>query len=627
MLCALLAFTGACTPSGPAEAPAFFLRQVRPKDHKRVGVFLNEALHFNFSADVDPTSVTRESIVVRRCAPRVQGEPGGVPLELAAGSFQIRRNQVTFLPDLGCSPGLLDGGFLPGAEYEVILRGFPLPDGLRSVDGRILNCTYAFRLETVSAEEPAGQLFDDERLGQVELLKIRAERPRAGESPRDPDLEGKSIPPLGPLYLTCAKPLDPRSVKNFEFELISVPPPEDTSDQGRPQQAQPRRRMPLRMELIENTRDRGAVLELSPQTFLEPGEYHLHHDQHVSIRDYGNNEVLSSAMAGAGSKIVVSDTGGTLVETFLDSSRSSSLPVPGVDGTACWSGNGVVSIRYPRAAGDGSDGTCVLTGPFGGVDLQATRLTVESGSRTELLSAPGTVCLRAQGLLRVHGALSRRCGDGAELSFTPGETLSAWLERARSEDLTVTVLIAGGDLVIEGEIEVEGPLVLVAGGRIRATGPVQAQKDQLWLVGDGGGPTLDLTRSRAGLVIDPPHANPLVETLTFCTLSGPMPSEGSIRHWTRAEVEQRPDLGAEGNTKVKVFYVGEDYPAHEPVEQWGLVDDPALLPISGPLRLLLWFEVGPPNPAPPGGDDSLRWNPPVIDEVRLFWEPRSPSGR
>ncbi len=624
MLGTILALAGACSPSGPAEAPAFRLTQVRPKDHKRVGVFLNEALHFNFSADVDPTSVTRESIVVRRCAPGVPGGPDCVPLELAAGSFQIRREQVTFLPDLGRSPDLLDGGFLPGAEYEVVLRGFPLPDGLRSVDGRILKCSYAFRLEIASD----GQLFDDESWESGAQLDVRAEKPRPGELPRAKNLEGKSIPPLGPLYLTCAKPLDPRSVKNFEFELIEVPPAEDDSDRGRDRDPQPPRRMPLRMDLIENTRDRGAVLELSPQTRLEPGEYFLHHDPHVSLRDYGNNAVVSSAIAGGGEPIAVSDTGGTLVETFLDPNRSSSLPVPGVDGTACWSGNGVVSIRYPRAAGDGSDGTCVLTGPFGGVDLQATRLTVEPGSRTELLSAPGTVCLRAQGLLRVPGTLSRRCGDGPELSFSAGETLSTWLERARSEDLTVTVLIAGGDLVIEGAIEVEGPLVLVAGGRIRATGPVQAQKGQLWLVGEGGGPTLDRTNSDPHLVIDPPHFNPLVESLTFCTLSGPMPSEGSIRHWTRAEVEQYPHVGEEGSTRARVFYVGEDYPADEPIEQWGVVDDPALLPNPGPLRLLLRLEVDPVDPSRPGGhDEFLRWKPPVIDEVRLFWEPRSPSGR
>ena len=50
------------------------------------------------------------------------------------------------------------------------------------------------------------------------------------------------------------------------------------------------------------------------------------------------------------------------------------------------------------------------------------------------------------------------------------------------------MLVAGGVLVVDGEIDVSTPLLLVAGGRIRGTGAVRgAQPTQVFRLGEGGG--------------------------------------------------------------------------------------------------------------------------------------------
>lgn len=619
ILGALVLASDACSPAEPESAPPFLLEQVTPRDEKREGVLLNEPLSFNFNADVDPLSITRESLTVRRVPRNEESDgPGKASPVTATGTFQIAGRQVTFLPKLALQRNLQDGGFLPGETYEVKLRGFPVPDGIRSVDGRLLDHSYSLHLTTAERKEGKGQLYYDPSTGTERVPpQLRADRPRLGEPPGENRGEGLVVPSDGPIYITYPDPIDPTTMVDRELELHRV----DSAE-----------RIGLNLSLIENSRELGAVLELKPSSSLDEGRYFLAFPEGgVSLRDLMNNEVLRQPHPGEERlKITVSDEGGTIVETFLDSTQASSIPVPAVDGTACWSGNGVVTIRYPRAAGDGSAGRRVLAGPYGAQDLQATRLIVPPDATAELLSAPGPVTLRAQGLLRVAGTLSRHCGSTAPLDPPVGELLSGWLERVRGSEQTVTVLVAGGDLVIDGRVDVDGPLVLVAGGRIRITGEVEAQEDQLWRVGDGGGSSLGMHLRDAELVIDPPpkERNPLVEELTFCVLSAPIPNENSVpHHWIRAEIEQRPPPGTEGPNRAEVFFTSEEYRSGESLEEWELVSDPADLADPGPLRLVLFLHVGPPDVAARGSRYSLRWDPPLIDEVRLYWVPQDRSAR
>jgi len=615
ILGALALASDACSPTEPESPPPFLLEQVTPRDEKREGVLLNEPLSFHFNAGVDPLSITSESLMVRRL-PRGE-EPGAASPVTAAGTFQVVRRQVTFLPKLARQRNLQDGGFLPGETYEVWLRGFPVPDGIRSVDGRLLDHSYSLRLTTAERKEGEGQLFYDPSTGTGrESPQLRADRPRPGESPRESRGEVLVIPPEGPIYITYPEPIDPTTLVDDEFEL---------------HRADSARRIGLNTSLDENSRELGAVIELTPPGPLDEGDYSLHFAKdECSLRDLGNGVVLRRPLPGDEPRLIVSDTGGTIVESFLDPSQASWLTAPGVDGTAFWGGDGVVTIRYPRAAGNGSAGPKALTGPYGAEDLQATRLTVPRDATAELLSAPGPVTLRAQGLLSVSGTLSRHCGDAAPLEPPTGELLSGWLERVRASEQTVTVLVAGGDLVIDGHVDVDGPLVLVAGGRIRIPGEVEAQEDQLWRVGDGGGSSLGLHLRDADLVIDPPpeERNPLVEELTFCVLSTPIPHENTVpHHWVRAEVEQRPPAGTAGANRAEVFFTGEKSRGGETLEEWELVSDPAELAGPGPLRLVLLLHVGPPDLSAGGSRSSLRWDPPLIDEVRLYWLPQDPSAR
>ena len=78
--------------------------------------------------------------------------------------------------------------------------------------------------------------------------------------------------------------------------------------------------------------------------------------------------------------------------------------------------------------------------------------------------------------------------------------LSEWLADVAVADPAWTVVIAGGDLVVRGSIEVGTPLLLVAGGRIRVYGRVRAAEDQLRLLGRGGGSDLNPTASPADLL-------------------------------------------------------------------------------------------------------------------------------
>ncbi len=580
----------ACSRPAP-PAGWIELEQVRPR--LKVGVFLNEPLTLHFSGAVDQASITRESVLVR------DAERGS----LARGRLEVQDGTVRFLPDLPMSPGLADAGFQPGSRYDVEVRGFPALDGVRAVDGRPLVATYRWSFETASQgqEGTRVQLFDD-----------RTPLWGAPLRPRSPTVQVDRA-----LILECEEPLDPRTLAAAGFRLR----PEGTGNW-----------IPLDARLIANV-DEGerpsvgrTQLELHPRTPLAPRSYILTQER-GGLRDFGGNPVLLHGERGPELRIEVIPAGPSAlhVESFLGTEGRSPVAVPGADGTARWSGDGLVRVRMPLAAGDGRAGRVELVGEWAERDLHAISLEVPAG-RLATLGGAGPVILRAQGSLVVDGRLSR-AGSGpsalGELAAAPGETLTGWLGRLQDLEAAWTVLIAGGDLVIRGELDVEGPLLLVAGGLIRApsSGRVRSGVGHVRLLGDGGGPGLPSTAGRIALVLDEVRSNPLREPLLFAVLSGPIPAAGGVTRWldSRVTAEQR-------DGRLEVLFVPDHAPLEEPVEAWGAHAHVAALTDTPRLRILVRLEVGPPpeRDSRAADGEAAPWNPPVVDDVILSFE-RAPS--
>lgn len=559
-----------CSRPEAPPPPRLELVQIRPQD--REGLFLNEELVLHFSDPVDLTSVTRASVAVR--------DERGAP---AAGTLVVEGERVRFLPSPPLSPDLSDGGFRPGTGYTVEVLGFPHPFGLRSVEGAPLSATWRFGFRTVDARSPDAPAFADGTPGVAAPLVPAA----------------RTVRPDEPIALDAGEPLDPRSLRSEDFVLEG---PDE-------------RLVRVAARLVENHDPAeipprgGTRLELLPERPLVPGRYVLR--QRPGLVDFGGNPVLIALRGGVELFVAGAELREVFVEGFLGTTRRSSRAVPGADGTAHWSGDGLVTVRWPAAAGEGGLGEVLLEGDVAETDLAATRLEVPPGA-TARLPAEGLVVLRAQGRLRVAGRLARSGASGPPIGFRAGETLSAWLARAAAEASPWTVLVAGGDLVVEGSIEVDGPLLLVAGGRLRVIGRTRSAADELWLLGDGGGPGLPAWASRAPLEIDPPERNVLRVPLTFAVLTDPLPPLGGVTRWLDAGV-----IAEDRGGSVRVRYVPTGADLAGPPESWGAREHPSVLVGASALSVLVELTIVPPQADP---EVPAPWRPPVVDEVYLVFE-------
>lgn len=607
---ALSLLTGCDRSAEPAVRAGLRLEQRRPEAAE--GIYLNEPLVLHFSAPLDPLSVTRESV-------RIRAADGGPP---AHGVYEVDGDRLRFRPDPPLEPGLSDGGLRPGTTYVVELAGFPRPDGLRARDGRALESSYRWTFRTAERGEP---LFVDQTPLTGSLLQL--DRVRFG---RDE-----------PLRLSCAEPLDPTTLSADDFQLYFLSAERRSVDD-------PVQRVPLRARFVANAEPGaaagGARIELRPETgAFEVGQYRLAITPGVGLRDFGGNLAWPSRPGAAPTfDLVVVHRETEVHESFANADRRSPLLVPGADGAAYWANQdwgtgesaspelaGRVTIRLPAAAGDGADGRVVLAGVEAREDVRASRLGVAAGERCELRSA-GLVVLRSQGRLAIDGELVRRTegtvpmtfASGAPLSTPPpprpgawrAERLSDWLAYARAQDHPWTVLVAGGDLVIgaDARLEVAGPLLLVAGGRVVVLGDLDSQEDQLFVLGEYEG-RLPGKSYLAAMMIDAPLTNPLVEPLRCAIVSAPVPRWGGVERWLSAT----STLHA-GDGDVRVRFLPERLdPLAASVDEWGPVEHPADLE-GGALRLLI--EVVQP-PADPAERARSVWSPPYLDDVHLSWEP------
>jgi hypothetical protein len=629
-------------------------------------ISLNDDLRIIFDRVIEPTSITSSSVRLVNKKSRRSAE----------GHWLIQGRELRFQPLGALRRDLRDGGFQPGSEYVLTVDGFPLLSGPRSLRGEGLRhpIQHTFRTRSWDAEDvgprregssEASTLLRDASPDAAALLHLRPDDPGASETtPLAWDAH---------LILACDEPLDPRWFRPEDFEIRPRKSPRiRRSPIPEPTDAQVKSVQVASISLLHNededvsagSEGPGAVLRV---TFAERlplrdgsrGAFELVLKQGVrdggGVCDFSGHPAyrLPIPFFAVRRDAFTPERKGSYEFEFLDAQDFTPLLDPASDGTALWSDTGRLEVRYPRAAGDGSAGRVTLDGAFAGGDLHGTRVTVPVDSEARLTGG-GLVVLRSQGRIDIDGRLVRSLAEGQspEAIWDPKametsgstETLTNWLAGARIKDAPWTVIVAGGDLVVRGKIDVETPLLLVAGGMIRGVGAPGAARNQVWLLGAGGFESMphssDATASpnvTPPLMIDEPTFNQLVEPLSFVAVSSEVPKGVAPTDWGSPSIlgtggsagtfrvhflkpAPRGDDASPQGTRPGGSRWGEEWLRQavrhdEPMDvllEGGQVDE-------GGGRVRLWTELRllpapvPRNPGP--------WDPPFVDRVRLFWTP------
>lgn len=577
-----------CACADPQEEARLHLLEFRQRDMDTIG--LNEELAFFFSAPVDASSVTSDSV-------RIVGDDGAE----ARGERRVRGNTLTFLPALPLASDLSDGGFRPDTPYRVILGGFPRPDGIRSIEGTLLSSGLVLTFSTAGFGGTS-PLFVDPLRGPFRL------QPRGKPGHHAVELED------GLLVLEYGEAVDPSSVPGCRFQLLASTP-------GAAE-------LETTVELIENRRD-YAALQVSPagpegsnSGRLPGGTYYLTMPG-PELRTLGGRRV---------------EPGWQMIQLSVPSARvtiglsgawdlADELP-QGCDGTARWDEErGALRLRFPAAAGHGGDGVAGAREVQGRRDLHATRVEIDAASTVDLSGLVGPVVLRSQTSFLVRGRVVRQGGGSkpgpltgkkdplaselegmAQRERTRWDPLGPWIERLTAPQQPWshepwTVLVAGGDLWIPegGSLEVDGNLVLVAGGQIRVEGRALARAD-LWRTGEGQNLAAHGRNTILPLFLDEPRVNPLRIPLAFGALTRPL-------HWTRSTRDSRTWLvGHEGQGHLSATLIEEPPRAG--------IGRPAS---GGTVRFLLRLEVEPIEGEP--------WEAPRLERLELEGLVLAPSPR
>lgn len=608
----LAALFAACAPEPAPSQRWLDVAQVRP--HPSAEVFLNERIVIHFSDELEPTSVHPASL-------RITDSEG----RAARGSWAVSGARLEFTPTAVLSPELSDGGFRPGARYSVRMLGFPAPDGLRSRAGAPLasNREWSFQVVPLTArgERP---LFEDS--SPTRGLPLLLLRPLVAEG--------------DPIVISAEEPVDPASLDGDDFELFKRP-----SGDGNVRRVA----IPLTARLVQNDDKRAAyppgvaLIELRPRdTPLDPGDYVLRMQRQARVSDFGGHAmVLVTPSPSRALDIRVEarrrTSGAGLarnLESFANASTRSAEVWPGAHGAAWWDDSGRVEVRLPAAIGDGRDGDVALDGPHEVRVLQATSLLVAEGSDAVLAAAQGVIELRSQSSVHIVGRLGRaRSSDAAQagcasewlraLALEPLDVEAA-LERLRAAQVDVTVVIAGGDIVLDGWMESETPLVLIAGGRVRVSRRARVETPGLWLLDQGaerfahhvGGQRVGAAE-RLSWRVPLLERNVLRAPVRLALLSTSLPAAGARRF------EYGPAVTLHhGTGRARVRYLGDRPVGADPKSPPLLVDDPALLVGSSTLRLVIELEVFPAA----AGLEAV-WDPPWVDDVLIEYEPAGAAGQ
>ena len=249
------------------------------------------------------------------------------------GERRVRRDALTFLPELPRRADLSDGAFVPGAVYTAVLGGFPRLDGLRAEDGTLLSATLKMEFRTAS-------------IGKSPLFL----------SPFVPPFPLRCRGKDGRIVLEAREPIDPSQVPGARFELRRGDAP-----------------VRARLELVRNERE-YAELELVPDPAdssgrrFEPGTYYL--GLHRDLRTLGGR-ALEPSWRGEVLRLIVPSRG---QRVSFSAERAPEIPAD-CDGTALPTSDGQsLEVRYPAAAGTGAAGNLELASDAFERDLHAARL-------------------------------------------------------------------------------------------------------------------------------------------------------------------------------------------------------------------------------------------------------------
>ncbi len=360
-------------------------------------------------------------------------------------------------------------------------------------------------------------------------------------------------------------------------------------------------------------------MEFHPHSTLSMGRHHYYSlviREGARLTDFGENQVwrgptVGGRLAAYRFRMVEADpleTEGVLQFDFLEASRLTEESVPWLDGLALWE-PGRISVQYPLSAGSGEAGSVRLTGAPEENDLHTSVLELPEGQTVQVQGLQGPLILRSQGRMKIDGVLARTDPADWGAPQTPAQWLAEVGQGPLTDLLTYasaagsnwTVLVAGGDLEICGDIVSRGPVILAAGGKTTFLGgKVRCPAGQLYVVGRGGGWAHWQESQPLDVGFTQPDRNPLRQTKRYGFVTTPLISGSNKRYeWEKVRIVSDP-----GNGGVSVRFLSADGPIRE--EQ--LVEHPRLLPDGVGLRMLIEISV------PPGG----MWSPPLLDSIRLF---------
>ncbi len=190
--------------SGCGEKESFSI--VRFLQEGRADVRLNERLILRFSNEVDRSSVTADTVVLR--------DDRGM---MARGTWSVRGREVYFLPALPVKPDCSDVGIAPGRNYTVRVSGFPGYCALRSTKGVHLAKSAIFSFHAISESKDRLASFVDPKPESGPLIVKVNGAPVAELKP-----EGIEVQPGSALELTFSEPLFPISVFESQGKLIRI---------------------------------------------------------------------------------------------------------------------------------------------------------------------------------------------------------------------------------------------------------------------------------------------------------------------------------------------------------------------------------------------------------------------
>lgn len=444
-----------------------------------IPLFLNSPISVTFSEDVDPFTVTRDTVRVMRIR-------DGEPQRVEVAGRRIGRRAVTLDPIWPTRPDLTDGSYQPGALYRLEVAGFPLTNTVESRSGRGVGERFYRYYRAVSRDHgkpgpllPVGLPHDPFRIavGNLRLasnartLRLHFSQPLAPGS-------------VGPASFDVYVPnLDSKPLQVTQTRILREPWPLFQRESG---DAQARLAWSHPCSTVEVTLFSGLELrhgmkilvDVRPEGRADSWVRDLR-GRAVELQD---GWALAAGIVTAGSKVEL------LKIPAADRETSPFRPPPaGHLGFAVRGGR--IQPVSSAAAGDGSLGSfrprrdCVLevgaTIDAGGRRVQVgagpldfTSFEIPAGVTVTLRSGPRRpMDIRVQGHVRIAGRLlldTPLAREPREFELPEGDLY----RRALAEDAFGARILAAGTLEISGAIEHPG------------LGPAAGTRSALSLVAD-----------------------------------------------------------------------------------------------------------------------------------------------